>query len=202
MIFHTPESAEKSGLPGFGVTPRGCNLTRLYPLCRFNRRGRKASENSRFPGRLCRPVWPAAGVMTRRFILLPYPTSGGCGFFAQRANCTGAEKKELLDVPATRSDVAAAARAGYVPAPPGKSPHRATTRLWRADARACCFLVTQVEQAPIFETGQGLAGVPPGLVLLARRWNTSGTEAGLFHLRTTGGTPGRQQFSRKWNTGI
>ena len=65
MIFHTAESAEKSGLPGFGVTPQRCNLTRLYPLCRSNRRRRKASENSRFPGRLCRPVWPGAGVRTR-----------------------------------------------------------------------------------------------------------------------------------------
>ena len=63
--------------------------------------------------------------------------------------------------PATRSDVASAARAGYVPAPPGKSPHRGTTGLWRADAGVCYFLVAQVEQTMIFETGQGIAGVPP-----------------------------------------
>ena len=218
MIFHTPESAEKSGLPGFGVTPQRCNLTSFDSLCRSNRRGRKASENSRFPGRLCRPVWPGAGVRTRPLSCFRIPRPVGAvsspkGQIAQarrnrllrkqrRASCaaglhrpfiavilSGAQRIRRIRIPvpsrftrsgengfftsfrmtgtvrfrfpATRSDVASAGRKGYVPTPPGKSPHRATTGLWRTNAGVCCFLVAQVEQVPIFETGQEIAGVPP-----------------------------------------
>ena len=228
-------------------------MTRFSSLCRFNRRRRKASENSRFPGRLCRPVWPAAGVRTRPLSCFRIPRPVGAvsspkGQIAQarrnrlhrkqrRASCaaglhrpfiavilSGAQRSRRIRIPvpsrftrsgengfftsfrmtgtvrfrfpATRSDVASAGRKGYVPTPPGKSPHRATTGLWRADAGGCCFLPEHPEQQRIFETGQGIAGSRhPDFFRPA-----SGTEPEQRNARPARGPAVERMLSRKRNS--